>query len=125
MLDATSPHHPDMVQKAIMRWNWGAFLLTWIWAFGNRLWLWVLIGLGVNAIAFIPGAGNKPGLISLICQLVLAVILGVKGSEWAWKNGKWESIEQFKKTQNRWRRWGIVLTVVGFAIGVYLESIQR
>ena len=120
MLDATSPEHPDMVQKEIMRWNWGAFLMTWIWAIGNRLWIWVVIALGAIAISIIPSENNKTAWVSLICQGVISVILGVKGSEWAWKSKKWESIEQFKKTQEKWRTWGIVFSIVGFVIGLII-----
>ena len=103
-----------------MRWNWGAFLLGWIWAVGNRLWIWMPVGLAVNAIAFIPSANSKSYYISLICQLVISVVLGVKGSEWAWKKKKWDSIEQFKNTQDRWRVWGIVFSIVGFIIGLII-----
>ncbi len=28
----------------------------------------------------------------------MMIILGLKGNEWAWKNRKWESVEQFKAT---------------------------
>ena len=98
--------------------------MTWIWAIGNKLWMWVLIGLAANAIAFIPGPNNKAGWISLICQLVISVVLGVKGSEWAWKSKKWDSIEHFKKTQDTWRKWAIVFTIVGFIIGVIIGSMS-
>ena len=114
------PDAPDVIQKEIMRWNWGAFLLGWIWALGNRLWIWLPIGLAANAIALVPSPDNKAILISLICQAVISVVLGVKGSEWAWKKKKWDSIERFKKTQDRWRKWGIVATAVGFIIGVII-----
>ena len=115
-----SPDHPDVVQKEIMRWNWGAFLLGWIWAVGNRLWIWLPVGLAANAIALIPSPNNKTLLISWICQAVISVVLGIKGSEWAWKKKKWDSIEHFKRTQEKWRIWGIVFSVVGFIVGVII-----
>ena len=91
--------------------------------FGNRLWIWVPIGLAANAIALIQPPNDKALLISLVCQLVISVFLGVKGSEWAWKSRKWESLERFKKTQDNWRRWGIILSIVGFTIGVFIGGI--
>lgn len=123
MKQVNSTSLPDalaLIQKEIMRWNWGAFLLGWIWALGNKLWIWLPIGLAANAIALIPSPNNKTVWISMICQAVISVFLGVKGSEWAWKSKKWGSIERFKKTQDRWRKWGIVATAVGFLIGVII-----
>lgn len=76
------------------RWNWGAFCLHWIWSIGNSTWI---------------------GLLALISpiSLIIAIILGVKGNEWAWKNRKFESVEQFKKVQHIWAVWGLVLFLVG------------
>ncbi len=28
-----------VVPKEVKEWNWGAFLLTWIWGVGNHVWL--------------------------------------------------------------------------------------
>ena len=111
---------PALIQKEILRWNWGAFLLGWVWALGNRLWVWLPIGIAANAISLIPSPNNKAILISMICQAVISVVLGVKGSEWSWKSKKWGSIERFKRTQERWRKWGIVFTAAGFLIGVII-----
>ena len=108
---------PAAIQKEILSWNWGAFLLGWIWAISNRLWIWLPIGLAANAISLIPGPDNKTVLISMICQAVISVVLGVKGSEWAWKSKKWDSIAHFKSNQDKWRVWGIAFTAAGFLIG--------
>ncbi len=113
---------PAVIEKEIMRWNWGAFFLTWIWAIGNKLWVWLIIGLAAYAIAFVPSPNNKTMWISMICQGVISVFLGVKGSEWAWKSKKWDSIGHFKRTQRKWRNWGIVFTAVGFIIGIIIGS---
>jgi serine/threonine-protein kinase len=32
----------------------------------------------------------------------MAVILGVKGNEWAWKSRRWDSIKDFKRHQRLW-----------------------
>ena len=60
-------------------------MLGWIWALGNRLWIWVPIGLAANAISLIPSPNNKSFWISIVCQILISVVLGTKGSEWAWK----------------------------------------
>jgi hypothetical protein len=80
-------------------WNWGGFLLTWIWGIGNNVWISLLALLGL-----IPCVG-------WIGSLTMRIILGIKGTEWAWRNKKWESIEHFKKTQRTWMWWGIGMVI--------------
>jgi len=36
MTDQSLPHSPAEVPDEIDRWNWGAFLLNWIWGIGNN-----------------------------------------------------------------------------------------
>ena len=120
MLNTSLQDTPAVIQKEIMRWNWGAFFLGWIWAIGNKLWIWLPIGMAANAISLIPSPNNKTLWISMICQGVISVVLGVKGSEWAWKSKEWDSIEHFKRAQEKWRKWGIAFTVVGFIFGVII-----
>lgn len=79
-----------IVPPELQGWNWGAFLLTWVWGIGNRVWLALL--------ALIP----MP-----LVALAMAILLGVKGNEWAWQSKKWDSIEQFRRRQRIWLYWGI------------------
>ena len=55
-------------------WSWGAFLLNWIWAIGNRTWI---------------------GLLSLLPYIgfIFSITLGIKGREWAWQNKRWDSLK--------------------------------
>lgn len=80
-------------------WNWGAFLMNWIWAIGNNVW--------IGLLALIPYAG-----------FIMAIILGVKGSEWAWQSKKWDNIEHFKRTQSTWTKWGVGLIVLSVIVGI-------
>jgi saccharopine dehydrogenase-like NADP-dependent oxidoreductase len=41
-----------------------------------------------------------------IVNIPMWVILGIKGSAWAWQNKRWESVEAFKRTQRKWAMWG-------------------
>ena len=83
----------------IRGWSWGAFLLNWIWAICNNVWI---------------------GLLALIpyVNLVMIIILGIKGNEWAWRNKRWDSIEHFKRTQRTWAKWGIILLIVPLILGI-------
>jgi hypothetical protein len=74
------------------RWNWGAFLMTWIWGLGN--------GTYIGLLALIP-----------VVNLVMAIILGIKGGKLAWKNRRWESIEHFTRVQGLWTAFGFGLLV--------------
>ncbi|MFA5867157.1 MAG: hypothetical protein WC891_04220 [Actinomycetota bacterium] len=76
--------------------NWGAFLMTWIWGIGNRVWLSFLV--------FVPGG-----------YYVMPWVLLIKGNEWAWKNKRWDSIQEFQEVQRKWAIAGIALTVLGIA----------
>ncbi|MEI6757141.1 MAG: hypothetical protein FDX18_06005 [Chlorobium sp.] len=79
-----------IVPAEVDRWNWGAFLLNWIWGVGNNTFIALLM--------FIPFAG-----------VIMMFVLGVKGSEWAWRNKRWESVEQFKAVQRKWTKWALIV----------------
>lgn len=83
------------VPPEIDRWNWGAFLLTWIWGIGNNTFIALL--------SLVP-----------LANLIMPFVLGAKGSAWAWRNKKWESAGQFRAVQRKWALWGVVVWL-GFA----------
>lgn len=95
--------------QELNHWNWGAFLLSWIWAIGNRVW----IGLLALVLGFIPFVGS-------ILSLILVIALGIKGNEWAWKAKKWDSIEQFKEVQKKWAKWGVIVLIVGVVLTILM-----
>ena len=37
------------------------------------------------------------------------IILGAKGSSWAWQNKKWDSVENFQRVQRAWVKWALIL----------------
>jgi hypothetical protein len=78
-------------------WNWGAFLLNWIWGIGNNTYIALL--------TLVPVVG-----------FVMIFVLGAKGNRWAWKNGRWDSVEQFKRVQRRWAIAGLVVWLGGAAL---------
>ncbi len=80
----------EKVPEEIIGWNWGAFFMPWLWLFPNRVW-WGLLCL-------IPHVG-----------WIMAIFMGVKGNEWAWKSRHWRSIQQFKAHQRGWAIAGILI----------------
>lgn len=78
--------------------NWGAFLLNWIWSIGNTSCGFAVLS---TVLSFIPLVG-----------LGWAIYLGVKGNELAWQSKRWNDVEHFRRTQRTWTRVGIALFLV-------------
>jgi hypothetical protein len=96
----SSGHGKDAVlPDGVAGWSWGAFFLNWIWAAFNRTY--------IGLLALVPYVG-----------FIMAIVLGVKGREWAWQNKRWESVEHFNAVQRRWSFWGVVLTLGVAGLGI-------
>lgn len=91
---ALQPFPPE-----VRGWCWGGFLLTWIWALGNKTW--------IGLLALIP-----------ILNIVMMFVLGAKGREWAWKNDQWRDVEHFNAVQKKWSIAGAILLLVGLVVGI-------
>lgn len=105
----------EPIPDGVKGWSWGAFLLNWIWAIGNRTW-WGLL-------ALIPYVG-----------FVVAIWLGFQGREMAWRNRSWDSVEHFNRVQKKWSQWAVWLVLAGglilgifaaIAIPAYLNYVAR
>jgi Cytochrome oxidase complex assembly protein 1 len=104
-MSATSPiaaaanAEPQVMSPVLTRWNWGAFLLNWIWGIGN--------GTPVALLTLVP-----------VCGFVMMFVLGAKGSIWAWHNKRWDSLEHFARVQRRWAIAGVIVWIAGIALFV-------
>ena len=85
----------------IQGWNWGAFLLSWIWGIGNNTYraFWV----------FFP-----------FVNFFMIIALGLKGNEWAWRHRKWESVEHFKQVQRKWAKGGLIFIGIMLLLALVL-----
>jgi len=83
----------DFVPEGVKGWSFGAFLLNWIWAIMNNTW--------IGLLCLIPVIG-----------FVMAIILGIKGREWAWRNRRWQNFQHFDRVQKKWSFWGVVIFIV-------------
>lgn len=83
----------SVVPEEIKGWNWGAFLLNWIWGIGNSTFIALLM--------FVP-----------LVNLIMIFVLGAKGNEWAWRNRTWRNVEHFQSTQKKWRNAGLIFIFV-------------
>lgn len=90
------------VPHEIKRWNWGAFFLNWIWSIAHGVW--------IGLLSLVPFVG-----------FFVAIYLGAKGNELAWRNRRWDSPESFLRTQ---RKWGIAGAVVaGISVVLMVVSL--
>ena len=88
------------IPPKLNRWNWGAFLLNWIWGIGNNTWIALLM--------FVP-----------LVNIVMLFVLGFKGSAWAWNNNLWRDEAHFLKNQRRWAIAGFFCAACILALIAY------
>jgi hypothetical protein len=96
----------EPLPPGVAGWNWGAFLLNWIWGLGNNTF--------VALLALIP-----------FVNVIMVFVLGAKGNEWAWRNKRWESIEHFKRVQRNWAVAGVIvwLAVLGLFAAIFFSVV--
>ena len=97
MSNVQIPTQQRDIPAEIDRWNWGAFLLNWIWGIGNNTFIALLMSVPV-------------------VNFVMWFMLGAKGSVWAWRNGRWDDVAHFKRVQRKWALWGFGVCIASFAV---------
>ena len=82
------------IPKELKEFNWGAFLLTFIWGIRYKAWITLL---AIPLIWF-----QLPFGINWILYTVLQFYCGIKGNEWAYQVEWWKKPVEFRRTQMRW-----------------------
>lgn len=107
----------DDLPQELKHFNWGAFLMNWIWGIMHKKYITLL---------YFPAC-----LIPVIGPIAISIWFGLAGNKWAWESKTWESIEQFNESQQNWARIWIILFILGiiFAIKtiitlVYIGSVE-
>ena len=85
--------------EGVKGWSWGAFICNWIWCIYNNTW--------IGLLALVPYIG-----------VIVAIYLGFKGRELAWKNKRWDSLEHFNKVQRSWSKWALIIFLGVILIGI-------
>ncbi|MCW0953407.1 hypothetical protein OIT44_04885 [Weissella ceti] len=83
----------NVVPEEVKGWNWGAFMYSILWGFGNKSYLPLLM--------LIP-----------VFNIFWMFVVGIKGNEWAWKNGDYTDVATFKAVQATWNRAGFVMFMI-------------
>jgi hypothetical protein len=95
-------------QSEIIKFNWGAFFGTWIWGLFNK---------APKTLFMLP-------LLFTAGWLPFMLICGLKGNEWAYKNNKFNSIEEFHQTQSNQAVIWLFLTPILYVVGWILFSLS-
>ncbi len=88
-------------RSEVVRFNWGAFLGTWIWGIFNR---------SYKTLFFIPLAITP-------AAIPFALICGLKGNEWSYKNKPVENLEKFHDSQ---RLQAVIWTILSPVLSILL-----
>ena len=84
--------------QELKRFNWGAFLLNWIWGIMHKQYITLLYFVA----CFIPVLG----------PLAISIWFGFAGNKWAWESKNWNSVEEFNDVQRGWvRLWFVLATL--------------
>ncbi|USN53149.1 MAG: hypothetical protein H6760_03140 [Candidatus Nomurabacteria bacterium] len=94
--DARSGDELAQVPEEVKGWNWAAAFLTPAWSIAYRVWF--------GFFAYIP-----------LINYVWWIVMGIKGNEMAWKANRWASVEDFKKSQQKWAKWGLITFLANIA----------
>lgn len=92
--------YENVFPQELKTWNWGAFMFNILWGIGNKSYLPLL--------CFIP-----------IFNIIWIFVCGAKGNEWAWKNGNYSSVDEFKKVQATWNRAGFASFILSIVVVVF------
>jgi hypothetical protein len=130
LLSLPSGNDPAVLPQ-VGRWNWGALLLNWIWAFAHRLPLLGAAMLGLELVGLAAEEHLFPRRATpLLTQSVtmaggaIAIYLAIMGNELAWRKRPFRSLEEFRATQRAWANWGIGFHAFAFLVGVTLFAVQ-
>lgn len=94
----------------LRKWNWAAFLLSWVWGLFNGVY-WPVVLVLVNMI---PNVGWALALAGCI-------FLGIRGNKLAW-NGrkKWQNANEFEIMQRKWSMAALILLGIAIVVEILL-----
>lgn len=84
--------------------NWGAFLLTFIWGIKHRAWITLL---AIPLIWF-----QMPLGLNWILYTILQFYCGFKGNMWAYQIDWWMTPKDFRRNQTYWAATAIALNIL-------------
>ncbi len=109
---------PTELEQELEKFNWGAFLCALIWGLGHNCW-WCLLLIPISLIPY----------VGIVFTIIFSFFMGNYGNKIAWKYKKWESLEEFRKTQRQWVIISLLITsfliiIHMFYLGVFVFILQ-
>lgn len=92
------------IPAELKEFNWGAFLLTFIWGIKHRAWITLL---AIPLIWF-----QLPFGLNWILYTILQFYCGFKGNMWAYQNDWWMTPRDFRRNQAYWAIAAISLNIL-------------
>ena len=109
--DLPSQNSPYLLGEAkALGWNWGGFLMPYLWLVGHGR---VTLGLLLSLSWAIP----LVGWLNLLACPILGIYLGLNGYEQAWRHQPYHDLEQLRTREREWSIWGFV-GVILFLVGI-------
>lgn len=91
-------------------------MLTGLWGlFNHHWWLFLVMGVldSIDTIFF--SDAQWATILSLVLELLVGLVVGHIGNEWAWKEERitssQEEADQFDQKQKRWNIAGIIVAI--------------
>lgn len=102
------------MEIANLKWNWGAFLLPFLWSVNHKVkWGWGILVLSLGSR--VPGIGP----IFAIVSVGVAIYLGLKGHTLGWQSRRFDGgLAQYFEVQRKWTTWGAAVLIVLFILGM-------
>lgn len=102
----------ELEDKKLKKFNWGAFLGTWLWGIGNRINHWSVY---VAFVIFVLQLIKIP--VTGVVGLVLSIYMGIIGNNLSYnKSSKtYKDIDEFIDIQKKWAIWMLVFSIIVFA----------
>lgn len=108
--DITDEGLSEEEKLELIRFNWGAFLMSGIWCLAYGAWGWFFAFIFINILAYTSN-DTTINSIRIFAWIVLAILLGKKANRIAWdkKGKKFGSVYNTIKAQMKWFYWGIAI----------------
>lgn len=103
-MQINTEYNSKQMPKELQDFNWGAFLLTFIWGIKYKAWITFL----AIPLFFIQMPLGLNWLLLVLFQLYC----GIKGNEWAYKQEYWKKPKEFRVTQMKWAAVALAINII-------------
>lgn len=110
-------HASDSVPSIAMKWNWGAFLLSPIWAIRFEAWHFIFIIIPIVVLRVLLRLNDEVlhgETIDFALEgifLLVSLLQGKFGGRIAWQNKDWVDEHHYAEEMENWNGAGIALLI--------------